>query len=321
MRKYLDIDLGAKQVDASEVDGEDVVKVGRYLIAKTLVENGIATVDALSPENILIFSAGPFAGTSFSNANRTSVGCKSPLTGGIKEANGGGTFGYALGQLLISGFTLYGAAPDWTVIHLRQDGSVSFHDAAPFMGRGNFETAELLYETYGRKVALALCGPVGEYEGLLAAIAFSDTEGRPSRFAARGGVGAVMGSKKVKAIVADLDRIPPLHDRKKTLQSVKDYAKLLQADSVVMKFYNAVGTMGMADFQNVVGGLPVRNFTAGQLVDPDSAEGFKMGGDYIGDLNTARRPADPRLHARLCDPVQQHLQRRRGQRGRLPCRV
>ncbi len=124
MRKYLDIDLGSKQVDASEVDGEDVVKVGRYLIAKTLVEKGIATVDALSPENILIFSAGPFAGTSFSNANRTSVGCKSPLTGGIKEANGGGTFGYALGQLQISGFTLYGAAPDWTVIHLRQDGSV-----------------------------------------------------------------------------------------------------------------------------------------------------------------------------------------------------
>jgi aldehyde:ferredoxin oxidoreductase len=288
MRKYLDIDLSDRSVDAKEVTGEEVVKVGRYLIAKTLVANGIAAVEPLSPDNPLIFSAGPFAGTSFSNANRTSVGCRSPLTGGIKEANGGGTFGYGLGHLQISGFTLHGASSEWVVIHLKQDGSVEFDEATAYMGRGNYDAAELLYERYGRKVAIALCGPVGEYMGLLAAIAFSDNEGRPSRFAARGGVGAVMGSKKVKAIVADLDRMPPLHDRKKTLQSVRDYAKLLQADSVVMKFYNAVGTMGMADYQNVVGGLPVRNFTSGQMVDTGTGEQFKMGGDYIGDLNTSR---------------------------------
>ena len=70
----------------------------------------MAKVDPLSPDNPLIFSAGPFAGTNFSNANRLSVGCKSPLTGGIKEANSGGTFGFALGQLEIAGFTLYGAS-------------------------------------------------------------------------------------------------------------------------------------------------------------------------------------------------------------------
>jgi aldehyde:ferredoxin oxidoreductase len=288
MRKYLDIDLSDRSVNEKKVSGEDVVKVGRYLIAKTLVAKGIATVDPLSPENLLIFSAGPFAGTSFSNANRTSVGCKSPLTGGIKESNSGGTFGYGLGQLQISGFTLYGASSDWVVIHLKQDGSVEFDDASAYLGRGNYEAAELLYEKYGRKVAIALCGPVGEYLGLLAAIAVSDNEGRPSRFAARGGVGAVMGSKKVKAIVADLDSMPPLHDRKKALQSVRDYAKLLRADSVVMKFYNAVGTMGLADFENEVGGLPVRNFTSGQMVDTGTGEQFKMGGDYIGDLNTSR---------------------------------
>ena len=288
MRKYLDVFLSEHRVDETALEGEEVVKVGRYLIAKTLVEQGVAHVDPLSPENPLIFSAGPFAGTTFSNANRISVGCKSPLTGGVKEANGGGTFGYALGQLQISGITLHGASAEWIVIHLTKDGSVEFDEAAQYMGRGNYETAELLYARYGRKVAIALCGPVGEYHGLLAGIAFSDTEGRPSRFAARGGVGAVMGSKKVKAIVADLDRMPPLHDRKKTLQHVRDYAKLLQADSVVMKFYNAVGTMGMADYQNVVGGLPVRNFSAGQLVASDGSEPFKMGGDFIGDLNTSR---------------------------------
>ena len=178
MRTYYDINLSDRTIVARELHGEEIVKAGRYLIAKTLLELGAATVDPLSPANPLIFSAGPFAGTAFSNANRTSVGCKSPLTGGIKEANGGGTFSYGLGQLQIAGFTLHGAAPDWVVLHFHKDGTLSFDDAAPYLRRGNYAAAELLYERYGRKVAIALCGPVGEYEGLLAGIAFSDREGR-----------------------------------------------------------------------------------------------------------------------------------------------
>ena len=99
MRTYYEIQLNDRSTTRRELHGEAVVRAGRYLIAKTLLEHGAATVDPLSPGDPLIFSAGPFAGTSFSNANRTSVGCRSPLTGGIKEANGGGTFSYALGQL------------------------------------------------------------------------------------------------------------------------------------------------------------------------------------------------------------------------------
>lgn len=288
MRTYYDINLGDRSISARHLQGEEIVKAGRYLIAKTLLELGAAAVDPLSAANPLIFSAGPFAGTAFSNANRTSVGCKSPLTGGIKEANGGGTFSYGLGQLQIAGFTLHGASPDWVVLHFRKDGSIQFDDATPYLGRGNYAAADLLYERYSKKVAIALCGPVGEYTGLLAGIAFSDREGRPSRLAARGGVGAVMGSKRVKAIVVDLDKIPPLHDKKKVNSDIKEYAQKLQADSVVVNFYNKVGTMGMADYQNYIGGLPVRNFTAGQIADVSAGETFKMGGDYIGELNTSR---------------------------------
>ena len=91
MRKYLEIDLGAQEVATTELHGEELAIAGRYHIAKTLLEGGKATVDPLGPENPLIFSAGPFAGTNLSNANRISVGCKSPLTGGIKESNAGGT--------------------------------------------------------------------------------------------------------------------------------------------------------------------------------------------------------------------------------------
>src|SRR5262247_3703603 len=208
MRHYYDIDLNGRTITSGEMHGEQIVRAGRYFIAKTLLELGAATVDPLSPANPLIFSAGPFAGSSFSNANRTSVGCKSPLTGGIKEANGGGSFSYGLGQQKIAGFTLHGASPEWVVIHFKKEGGIDFDDATPYLGKGNFEAQDMLHKRYGKKVTIALCGPVGEYQGLIAGIAFSDKDGRPARLSARGGVGAVMGVKKVKAIVVDLDRIP-----------------------------------------------------------------------------------------------------------------
>ena len=288
MRTYYEIDLTGRTVTKRDLQGEEIVRAGRYLIARTLLERGAATVDPLSPANPLIFSAGPFAGTSFSNANRTSVGCKSPLTGGIKEANGGGTFSYGLGQLGISGFTLTGAASDWVVLHFRKEGGIDFDDAAPYLGKGNFQAAEMLHARYGKKVSIGLCGPVGEYGGLIAGISFSDKDRRPSRLAARGGVGAVMGAKRVKAIVLDLDRIPPFHDSRKVTAAIKDYAKMLQADSIVENFYAKLGTMGMADVQNHMGGLPVRNFSAGRLADTGAGEKFKLGADYIGPLNTSR---------------------------------
>jgi aldehyde:ferredoxin oxidoreductase len=286
MRKYLHIDLNQKHVGEEEFTGEQNARAGRYFIAKTLVDLGVGAVDPLGPDNPLIFSAGPFAGSSFSNANRTSVGCKSPLTGGVKEANAGGSFGLALGQLHLAGFTFYGALEQWSVMHLHKDGSITWDTAEPYMGKGNFECAELLHEKYGKKVSVAICGPVGEYGGLLAGIAMSDTDRRPARLAARGGVGAVMGAKKVKAIVVDLDKMPEFHDRKKLLKGIKDYGKLLRADDAItaLKDY---GTAMMADYTNYVGGLPVNNFSAGRQVEPDAGV-LKMGGDHIRERNLAR---------------------------------
>lgn len=287
MRTYYDIRLNEQQIESQELHGEEIAKAGRYLIVKKCLDHNIAQVDPLGPENILIFSAGPFAGTSFSNANRTSVGCKSPLTGGIKEANGGGTFSYALGQLEIAGFTLHGVADEWTILHFKKDGTISFDSAEGFLGMGNFETAVQLHEKYGKKVSLALCGPVGEYEGLIAGIAFSDSENRPSRLAARGGVGAVMGSKKIKAIVVDKAKTPTFVDKKSVTQAIRTYASDLRDNPLIVNFFQKLGTMGMADYTNHVGGLPVRNFSAGTMVDT-SKETFKMGGEYISELNNAR---------------------------------
>jgi len=286
MRKYLHINLKDRSVRTEELNGEAVIRVGRHFIAKTLLALGVAKVDPLSPENPLIFSAGPFAGTNFSNANRISVGCKSPLTGGIKEANSGGTFGFALGQLETAGLTLYGASADWVVIRITKEGGITYDSAAPYMGKGNNEAAALLFERYGKKISFALCGPVGEYLGLMAGISFADTDGRPSRLAARGGVGAVMGSKKVKAIVADIDKMPTFHDRKKVMGAIREYGKRLSKDAAIDSF-KRVGTAAMGDFTNRIGGLPVRNFSAGRLVETSQGP-FKLGGDYIRELNMSR---------------------------------
>lgn len=286
MRSYLHINLARRTVDTTELHGEDIVRAGRYLVAKTLLECGAAQVDPLSPENPLIFSAGPFAGTNFSNANRLSVGCKSPLTGGIKESNSGGTFAVALGHLSLAGLTLHGASEEWVVIRIVKGGAITFDSAAPYMGKGNFEAAALLHQAYGKKVSIALCGPVGEYQGLMAGIAFSDRELRPSRFAARGGVGAVMGSKKVKAIVVDMDKMPEMHDRGKVIASVREYATKLKAQDAVQNM-RKLGTAYVADFTNYIGGMPVRNFSAGRLVD-SAVVPLKVGGTFIREQNMAR---------------------------------
>ncbi len=145
IRNYFHIDLNKQTVEKEAQSGEQLVKIGRYLIAQKLLENAAATIDPLSPENPLIFSAGPLAGTTFSNANRISVGCKSPLTGGVKEANGGGTFAYALGQLAIAGFTFHGASDEWVVMHIAKDGTVAFDTAVyPTTMRDAEEIADLL---------------------------------------------------------------------------------------------------------------------------------------------------------------------------------
>lgn len=286
MRKYLQIDLAKRTAETLELHGEAIIRSGRHHIARTLLETGRSLIDPLSHDNPLIFSAGPFAGSNFSNANRISVGCKSPLTGGIKEANSGGTFGFALGQIESAGFTLHGVSAEWVVVRITKEGTVTFDSAEPYLGKGTNQAAELLFETYGKKISFALCGPVGEYLGLVAGVSFADTDGRPSRLAARGGVGAVMGSKKVKAIVVDMHKMPTFHDRKKLMGSIREYGARLDKEPAIDVF-KRIGTAMMGDILNLTGGLPVRNFSAGRLVNP-SEEPFKLGGDYIRELNLSR---------------------------------
>ena len=287
MRKYLHVDLNNRTIETEELAGEDLARAGRYLIAKTLVERDLAQVDPLSPENPFVISAGPFAGSNFSNGNRISIGCKSPLTGGIKESNGGGTMAFAMGQIGLAGMTLNGASDDWVVIRIPLEGEITFEDASPYMSKGVFETAKLLHEKYGDKVSLGITSPVAEYGGLIGGVTFTDPEGRPTRICARGGVGAVLASKKVKAIVCDKHKMPEFHDRKKFMQSLKTYGGMIREDAATQNL-GARGTAMVADVINHLGGLPVANFRDGAQVDTSSGEVLKIGGDYIREQNIER---------------------------------
>ncbi|MDG2033129.1 MAG: aldehyde ferredoxin oxidoreductase C-terminal domain-containing protein, partial [Rhodospirillales bacterium] len=200
--------------------------------------------------------------------------------------NSGGTFAFAMGQLAISGITFHDASDEWVNIYITKEGEIEYEDATPYLGKGNFEVGKMLFEKYGDKVSLSICSPVGEYGGLLAGISFTDPEQRPTRIAARGGVGAVMGSKKLKAVILDRHKMPGFHDRKKVMGAVREYGQRLSNDAAIESFAK-YGTAMVGDFTNKIGGLPTRNFSAGTLVDTKE-EPLRLGGNYIRDLNLER---------------------------------
>jgi aldehyde:ferredoxin oxidoreductase len=293
MRRFIDIDLSSRSVTTRQLEGREIAECGRYLITRMLLDEDVADKDPLGPENPLIFSAGPFAGTNFSNANRLSVGCKSPLTGGVKEANSGGTFAFAMGQLEISGLTFRSESDDWVVIHIPLEGEIRFHSAGDYMGLGVFDTAAKLHTAFGDKVSLAICGPVGEYQGLLAGISFSDIDNRPWGLVGGGGGGVggggeknKDGAKKIKAVVIDKHKMPTMKDRKKVMQAVKMYGKLL-GESPAVQALEKLGTAMVSDLTNTLGALPTDNFSSGQST-PQGSGPHKMGGDFIRELNLSR---------------------------------
>lgn len=163
----------------------------------------------LGPRNVLVFACGPLAGTLASSVNRLSVGAKSPLTGGIKESNAGGTSAYMMGLLGIRAIVLedipaepLAKAPKF--ILFISTTTVRFDSAAHLAPLGVYERALRLRADYGGHVGMSLIGPVGDRGLYSAGITNADPNGVPSRYNGRGGLGAVMGAKGLCAIVYDV---------------------------------------------------------------------------------------------------------------------
>jgi aldehyde:ferredoxin oxidoreductase len=240
---------------------------GRGLSARILLDEVPPMCDPLGPHNQLIFAPGLLSGHMLSSSDRISIGAKSPLTGGIKEANGGGTTSLKLTQLGIKALIVEGAparAGMWLLI-LSQDGA-RFETASDLSGKGVYQTAELLRDRFGKKVAISLIGPGGELGLLSAGIQNLDKDGVPSRICARGGLGAVMGAKGLKAIVIDApdSSREPVLDLPAYRQGQKEFNQALLAHPQT-RMYADYGTAAMIGITNSLGGLPTRNFSQGNF--------------------------------------------------------
>src|SRR6266540_724320 len=177
---------------------------GRGLLARILVDEVDAKCDPLGPGNKLIFAPGLLVGHMLSSTDRISVGGKSPLTGGIKESNAGGRTGLHMTHMGIHALIIEDQPEKdgYWVLHLSLNGA-KWEQADELVGLGVYEAAQKLVAKYGDKVAVALIGPGGEMRMKSAGIQNLDKDRVPSRIAARGGLGAVMGSRGLKAIVFD----------------------------------------------------------------------------------------------------------------------
>ncbi len=258
---------------------------GRSLTSRIISDEVLPECNPLGEKNKLIIAPGLLAGTTMSSASRLSIGAKSPLTGGIKESNGGGTTAFNLSQLKIKAIIIEGKSkvdyPQYLYI------SKGFAELRPaeFALDGIYNSAAFLQDRYGKKVSLILIGPAGERFFPSAGIANTDREGRPSRFCARGGLGAVMGSKGIKAIVVDpegADRVD-YHDKQLFRDTVKELIALLKSNPATGAIYPEYSTLAMADRTNALKGLPTRNFSQGSF----EFVSF-INGEYLNYLITSR---------------------------------
>jgi aldehyde:ferredoxin oxidoreductase len=240
----------------------------------------------LGPENKLVLAPGLLGGTIASSSGRLSVGAKSPLTGTIKESNVGGSPASKLARLGVKALIIEGQAPKgrWHVLKVTKDG-LALLDATDLKGLEVYETVARLLERHGKRVAILAVGPAGEMLLSAANIGVTDVDGVPARHAGRGGLGAVMGSKGLKAIVVDDAGAAhsALADADLFRQTVRRYAQALREHPTTGKSLPIYGTSILVSPINEMGGLPTRNFSVGAF------EGVGgVSGEALHDLIVAR---------------------------------
>ncbi len=263
---------------------------GRGLIARASLDEIDPACDPLGPGNKLVWASGLLVGHMLSSCDRISVGGKSPLTGGIKESNAGGSTGLKLAYLGVKALILEGPllSSGWWLLHLSADGG-ALQPADDLAGLGVHETAHRLLERFGHKVGLALIGPGGEMRLQAAGIQNLDKDNEPSRINARGGLGALMGARRLKAVVIDSSQgeKPRLADAEGFKAAQKRFTQALMAHPQTA-IYRDFGTAGLAAMVDGFGALPTCNFSIGHF---QGIEGIT--GEHMRDVLLARgKPSD-----------------------------
>ena len=285
--KVLRANVGTSKVIYEEVPEEWLPYGGRALVARFLLDEVPATCDPLGPHNKLIWAPGLLVGHMLSSIDRISLGGKSPLTGGVKEANAGGTTGMRMAWLDLFALIVEGMPPAggaWQLLYVGQDGA-RFEPADDLVGLGLHETGRRLRERFDDKIGISAIGPGGERLQRAAGITHIDKDRNLTRISARGGLGAVMGAKRLKAVVFDKPRSkkPAVRDADLFNDASRRYLKALQEHPQTSEVYTEYGTAAMVNMCNTRGGMPTRNFSSGTF---EAAE--LISGESIRALNESR---------------------------------
>jgi aldehyde:ferredoxin oxidoreductase len=239
---------------------------GSAFIAKIMNEEVPPSVDPLGPENLFIVAVGPLAGTGAPQLGRISVGGKSPLTLGIKEANSGGPAAQILDRLGMRAVIVHGAPHDHRLYCLLiSKDKTTLIPADEYRGMKNYELVTKLRKQYGEKIAVISTGIAGERNYKGASVSFTDIFGDPSRNAARGGLGAVMGSKGLKAIIIDPAQVGQvdLAHSEEFRKIVKSWVDILKHD-ISCSLYSRFGTPFAISNSASQGTLPSNNYRSGR---------------------------------------------------------
>jgi len=300
MEGFLRIDMTNRTATFEPVPDKYKGRAGRWLTSSIVHDEVPATCHPLGPNNKLVFSPGILTGTASPTSSRLSVGGKSPLTGGIKEANAGTGWGRRLARLGIRAVIVEGQADGFWLLKIDKDGA-TFEAADSWIGEKLSEIYPSLFDRFDGSEAVDICsiGIAGEHRMPSAGICFNDQKGRPSRYAGRGGLGAVMGSKGLKFIVVDdtgAEDVPMANKevfdggRKKMAAALTEHAITKPQGAL-----NSYGTAVLVNIINEAGALPTNNFRSGRF---DGAA--KIAGEAIFEGNKERTGSELYNHA--CSP-------------------
>lgn len=251
---------------------------GRGLTSTIISEEVDPACNPLGSKNKLVFAPGLFAGTKAANSGRLSVGAKSPLTGGIKESNSGGTAAQRLAKLGVKALIIEGMPRDdkWYTIHVHKEG-VNIKEETELLGKGNYDVVHTITSRYGENTGVMTIGQAGEYKMSTANISVKDPKGH-LRSAGRGGLGAVMGSKHIKFISLDDNDGEGIEikDKKKFDDAAKIFNKGLLKHPVSGEALPKYGSNVLVNILNEAGGLPTKNSRMGRFEGAEKICGETM---------------------------------------------
>jgi len=278
--KFIRVNMNEKTINVEDVPQDYMGLGGRGLTSIMINTEVPPKCDPIGPENKLIFAPGFLSGTALVNTSRISIGAKSPLTGTIKESNAGGTVAAALGRLGITAVIIEGQAPegDLSLLRIDEKGDASLIPAQEYKGMGTYKLVEKILELYGEKTSVLCIGPAGEYRLTAASIQASDIDGHPCRAAGRGGLGAVMGAKGLKALVVDQGgkSADPIADPETFKEANKAVVKAIKEDHMSGRVMPDLGTAGLVAPVNSMGAFPSYNARKGVLDGWEKISGEAM---------------------------------------------